>query len=97
MHNYTLRSFDGRHGLPQTFKSLKQAKRAAKLIFRWNRLYTSDWFPCCDDCDRGVDEYSAIQLAEKPSDINEYSCYAPVIERRAKKIEKRNKVYEGLF
>lgn len=94
MYRYILRSFDGRSSLPQEFTSLVAAKKAAKRIFRWNRLYSSNWFPCCDKDD---DEYSAIQLAEKPSDINEYSCYAPVIERRTNKRKARNKTYDGLF
>ena len=81
---YTLRSFDGRQSLPQTFTSLAAAKRAARRIFGWQRIYISGWYPMCDTTyDGEEDQYMALQIAAKPSILAGEAEYIPVIERRA--------------
>lgn len=85
MTTYILRSFDRRGSLPQGFRSLAAAKRAARRIFGWQRVYTSGWYLMCDTSRDGKDDsYMALQIAEKPSDLAGEAIDAPVIERRGK-------------
>lgn len=66
---YILRSFDGRQSLPQTFTSLAAAKRAAKRIFGWQRLYATPWYPMADMTSDGEDEiYMAAWDQERHHD-----------------------------